>query len=125
MLLLLGLAISLCNLTDKLKSSNNSNSGSSTTSGGDSIKAEKAQPTAAQTAALAGGQPLSWDQQGMSWSLPPKWTKVSDEKNSLLARSPGGSDAANLIISISPMAAIFASGGAMVSSLVCMISVSS
>src|SRR5258706_15959931 len=107
MLLLLGLAISLCNLTDKLKSSNNSNSGSSPTSGGDSIKAEKAQPTAAQTAALAGGQPLSWDQQGMSWSLPPKWTKVSDEKNSLLARSPGGSDAANLIISISPMAEDF------------------
>ena len=109
MLLLLGLAISLCNLTDKLKSSNNSNSnsGSSTSTGGDSIKAEKAQPTAAQTAALAGGQPLSWDQQGMSWSLPPKWTKVSDEKNSFLARSPGGSDAANLIISISPMAEDF------------------
>ena len=107
MLLLLGLAISLCNLSDKLKSSNNSNSansGSSTTSGGDSIKAEKAQPTAAQTAALAGGQPLSWDQQGMSWTLPPKWTKVSEEKNSFLARSPGGSDAANLIVNISPMA---------------------
>ncbi len=106
MLLLLGFALSLCNLTNKLKPSTNSN-GSGTSSSSDGTRAEKAQPTAAQTAALAGGQPISWDQQGMSWNVPPKWTKVSDEKNSLLVRSPGGADAANLIVSISPMAEDF------------------
>ena len=111
MLLVLGLALSLCNLTDKLKSmkSSNSNSGPSSTNSNsnDGIAAEKPEPTAAQTAALAGGQSLSWDQQGMSWSLPPNWTKLSDEKTNLLVHSGGGSDAANLIVNISPMAEDF------------------
>jgi hypothetical protein len=111
-LLLLGFALSFCGLTDKLKSmkstsNSNSNSGPSSSSSGDGITAEKAEPTAAQTAALAGGSSLSWDQQGMSWSLPPTWTKVSDERNSLVAQSPGGENAGHLIVSISPMAEDF------------------
>jgi hypothetical protein len=104
-LLLLGLALSLCNLT---KSKNaNSPTGAGTSSSGDSITAEKAEPTAAQTAALADGQTIKWDAQGMSWTVPPKWTKVTDERDSFLARSPGGFDAANLIVSVSTMAENF------------------
>lgn len=105
MLLLLGLALSLCNLTNKLKSSKNSNGSSTSSSNG--ITAEKAEPTAAQTAALAGGENIKWDQQGMSWTVPPKWTKLTDDKNSFALHSPGSWDAANLIVSISPMAETF------------------
>jgi hypothetical protein len=100
-LLMLGLALSICNLT-KSKNSNSSGAGTSSSTGG--IVAEKAEPTAAQIAALAGGETIKWDQQGMSWTLPPKWTKVTDDRNSFAARSPGGFDAANLIVSISTMA---------------------
>lgn len=110
MLLLLGLALSLCNLSDKFKSSKNSNgSGTGTTSSGgsDGVTAEKATPTAAQTAAIAGGSSISWDQQGITWTVPSKWNKVSDERNSFLVRSPGGDEAANLIGSISPMSEDF------------------
>jgi hypothetical protein len=39
--------------------------------------------------------------------MPPKWTKVTDERNSFALRSPGSWDAANLIVSISPMAEDF------------------
>lgn len=103
-LLMLGLALSICNLT-KSKNSNSSGAGTSSSAGG--IVAEKAVPTAAQTAALAGGETIKWDQQGMSWTIPPKWTKLTDEKSSFLVHSAGGSDAANLIVSISSMAEDF------------------
>jgi hypothetical protein len=101
-LLLLGLALSICNLT-KSKNSNTP-AGSGASSAADGIAAEKAVPTAAQTAALAGGQTIKWDQQGMSWTVPPKWTKQTDDRNSFTASSPGGFDAAHLIVSISAMA---------------------
>jgi hypothetical protein len=107
-LLLLGLALSLCNLT-KSKNSSSGPSGSNTSSSADAIVAEKATPTAAQIAALAGGQTIKWDQQGMSWTLPPKWTKVSEDQNQFAARSPGSFDAANLIVTISAMADNFPS----------------
>ena len=106
-LLLLGLALSLCNLTSKLKSAGNSNSnsaGSGPSSSSSDITAEKAQPNAAETAALAGGEEIKWSKQGMSWTMPPKWTKVTDERNSFALRSPGSWDAANMIVSISAMA---------------------
>jgi hypothetical protein len=104
-LLLLGLALSLCNLTSKLKNAGNSNSsGGSGPSSSSDITAEKAQPTAAETAALAGGEEIKWSKQGMSWTMPPKWTKVTDDRNSFALRSPGSWDAANLIVSISAMA---------------------
>ena len=101
-LLLLGVALSLCNLSERLhggKSSNSNSSGGSSSS----RSAEKAQPTAAQTAALAGGQTAKWDRQGMSWTVPPNWTESENESKSFMWRSPGGADAANLIVSISPM----------------------
>src|SRR5918997_237791 len=97
-LLLIGFALSLCNLSDRLKGG----SGPSGTAAGDVI-AEKAQPTAAQTAALAGGRQAKWDRQGMSWTVPPNWTEGENESKSFMWRSPGGTDAASLIVSISPM----------------------
>src|SRR5258706_11450853 len=99
-LLVLGFALSLCNLTNKLKPASNSGSAGK---GDSDIQAEKATPTGAQTAALAGGQTVKWDRQGMSWTVPPKWTETENESKMLTWRSPGGSEAANLIVSISPM----------------------
>jgi len=103
-LLLLGFALSLCNLSERLHGKSGSNSGSSSSSGGGSSSrsAEKGQPTAAQTAALAGGQQAKWDRQGMSWTVPSGWTESENESKSFLWRSPGAG-AANLIVSISPM----------------------
>jgi len=99
-LLVLGFALSLCNLTNKLKPSSNSGASGK---GDSDIQAEQAKPNQAQTAALAGGQTVKWDRQGMSWTVPAKWTETENEAKSLAWRSPGGSEAANLIVSISPM----------------------
>jgi hypothetical protein len=98
-LLLIGFALSLCNLSERFKKGG-STSGPSATNG---AAGEKAQPTAAQTAALAGGQQAKWDRQGMSWTVPPNWKEEENESKSFMWRSPGGGDAASLIVSISPM----------------------
>ncbi len=104
--LVLGIALSLCGLTDKLKkeasNSGDSNKSSATASDNDA-PAERPVPTAAQTAAISGGQTVNWDKQGMSWTVPANWSKASEESKELVWRSPGSSDAANLIVSISPM----------------------
>jgi hypothetical protein len=105
-LLLLGCALSLCNLAGKLKNSN-SNAGPSASGGGSSRSAEHGTATAAQTAALAGGQEVKWDRQGMSFMVPSGWTQLENEAKSFTWHSPGGSDAASLIVSISPMGADF------------------
>jgi hypothetical protein len=103
-ILVLGFALSLCNLGTKLKTSSNSGgSGSEKSSSSSSGEAEKATPTAAQTQALAGGQEIKWDQQGMSWTAPPQWKQDSSESKELVWSSPGGDEAAHLIVSISPM----------------------
>ena len=96
-LLLLGFALTLCNLTNKFKS------GGETGGSGGSSKVEKAEPTAAQTAALAGGQTATWAKQGMSWTVPPKWTPVSEEKNTFSWSSPGGFEGAHLNVNVSVM----------------------
>ena len=67
------------------------------------MAAERAEPSAAQIAALAGGKEISWNQQGMFWTVPPGWTESSNEITNLVWRSPGSWDAASLIVSISPM----------------------
>ena len=104
-LLVLGFTLSLCNLTNKLKGVGSSSGGSSKSapvvSGGADV--EQAEPTEAQSAALAGGQNVSWDKQGMSWTLPPNWKQATDETKMLVWRSPGSWDAASLIVNISPM----------------------
>ena len=99
-------SLSLCNLSERLhgrKSSSSGSSGSSSSSSSSGGNVEHGEPTAAQTAALAGGQQAKWDRQGMSWTVPAKWTQTESESKSFSWRSPGGSDAANLIVSISPM----------------------
>ena len=105
-LLLLGFALSLCNLAGKFKNSN-STSGPSATGGGSARSAEHGQPTAAQTAALSGGKEVKWDRQGMSFTVPPTWTELENESKSFVWRSPGGSDGATLNVNISPMGADF------------------
>ena len=103
-LLVLGFALSFCNLSNKLKPATNSpEPGKTGSTSSNSDKVEKANPTAAQTEALAGGQTIKWDQQGMSWTAPPKWTEASNDSKMLVWRSPGGSDAASMIVNISPM----------------------
>lgn len=102
LLLVLGLALSLCNLTNKLKEVGSSGGGSKSdpaASGGADV--ETPTPTAAQIAALAGGKNVTWDQQGMSWTLPPDWKETTNETKSLVWSAPGSS--ANLNVSISPM----------------------
>ena len=106
LVLLIGFALSLCNLSSKFKSSKSStSSGSSSSSSNDSggVVAEHGEATAAQQAALEGGQQIKWDQQGMSWTVPPKWTEASNESKMFVWRSPGTWDAATLNVNISPM----------------------
>ena len=105
-IVLMVLAVAACNLSDKFRKTSSSNSSSSSSGsekiGGDTV--EKPNPTAAQTAALANGREVKWDQQGISWTLPPNWkeqTMTSDTFNY------GSGDGAFLIINISPMSADF------------------
>jgi len=69
--------------------------------------AEAPNPTDAQRAAVSGGQTAVWPQQEISWTVPQRWSKQEVSANSLLWRSPGSWDAANLIVSVSPLAASF------------------
>ena len=106
LVLVLGFALSLCNLTSKFKGhSSNSGSGNSSSSSDSSggITAEKGEANSAQLAAIAGGQEVKCNQQGMSWTVPANWTEQSNESKMFVWRSPGGFDAANLIVNISPM----------------------
>lgn len=110
MMIVLGLALSLCNIAEKLKGGKNDNSNSSSSDAGKSDKsglppADKAEPTSAQAAAIAGGQSVTWDQQGITWTVPATWTKMSVDSKSLSWKSPGSSDAGFLIGSISSMSA--------------------
>lgn len=104
------LLVSACNLSEKFKksesssSNKSSNSNSSTSStGANDEPAEKPNPTAAQTAALANGQEVKWDEQGISWTLPAGWKKQSVSTNSFQY----GANGAFLIVSISPMSPDF------------------
>ena len=82
--------------------------GAGTTAGaGGSGGADAPEPTAAQSAAVAGGQSVTWEQQEISWTVPQRWAKHEVSSQSLLWRSPGTWDAASLIGNISPMGADF------------------
>jgi hypothetical protein len=106
LLLFLAFALSLCNLTERFtgKKTDNANSATSSNSsksgGSGNEQVEKANPTAAQTAALEGGQTVKWDQQGITWTLPANWRKMSVEKNMFNY----GTTPTFIIVSISPMA---------------------
>lgn len=86
------------------KSGLSPSSPSSSSAAGD---AEPPSPTAEQTAAIAGGQSAEWAQQEITWTVPQRWKKNSAESTSFMWQSPGSSDAAFLIVSISPMSAEF------------------
>jgi hypothetical protein len=107
LLLVLGFALSLCNLTKRLTDSGKSEGSKNATANSASTgaAAERPIPTAAQTAALAGGQTVNWDKQGITLTLPAKWTKQTDETKSFVYSSPGFG--ASLNINISTMAEDF------------------
>ena len=94
--------VAACNLTSKLKSNSNNNSSSSSSGNPSKIgddPVEKPNPTAAQTAAIANGQEVKWDQQGINWTLPANWKK-QDVRNESLSY---GGDGAFLTVQISPL----------------------
>ncbi len=113
LVLFIGFALSLCNLSERLhKGGSGTNSSGSNSVSDNGATPEHAQPTAAQTAAIAGGKEAKWDKQGMSFTVPPNWTEGQNESKSLMWRSPG-EGAASLIVSISPMAEEFPVDAAM------------
>src|SRR6266852_4289726 len=76
-IILMVLVVAGCNLSQRFKGSNSNSSSSSGTTTVDGETVEKANPTAAQTAAIANGQTVNWDQQGITWRLPANWKKMS------------------------------------------------
>src|SRR5262249_32712734 len=98
-LLVLGFALSLCNLASKLHGGKSSSGSSSSDSG---ITAEHGEATPAQLAAIAGGQPVKWERQGMSWTVPASWKETTNESKEFVWNSTKG-ELASLIVSISPM----------------------
>jgi len=107
---LITFALSFCGLSEKFKSlqsgantgtnsgSNSSTASSKTTSG--SPDGEKATLTPAQEQAIAGGDTISWDQQGINWTVPKGWKKSDVSKLQFNYQSP---DNAFLLVSVSEM----------------------
>ncbi len=100
LVLLIGLALSLCNLSERL------HKGSSSTSSG-SVSDNETSPehgvaTVTQMATLAGGPDAKWDRQGMSFKVPAGWTETTNESKIFTWRS-SEAGSANLIVNISPM----------------------
>ena len=95
--------VAACNLSEKLKKSSTSNSNSPSSSsnpskmGNDPV--EQPNPTAAQSAAIANGQEVKWDQQGITWTMPANWKK-QDVRNETLSY---GGDGAFLSVVVSVM----------------------
>jgi hypothetical protein len=117
LLLFVAFGLSLCNLTSRLKKAvgSNSNSGTSSsssngsTSTGDPVT--RPSPTAAQIAALAGGQTATWEQQGISWTMPASWHKESGSDSKTF--SLGGGNTAFLTGNISSYVASFPADAAL------------
>jgi hypothetical protein len=104
-ILVLVLALMACNLSSKLRGNSNSGSTSPSSSSGNPSKigddpVEKPNPTTAQSALMANGQDVKWDEQGISWKIPANWKKQDVSKNSFT----WGGDGAFMTVSISPMA---------------------
>lgn len=109
-------AMTFCGLGDRIKSltgqsDSGTNTGSSNTASSpaktsDSAAAEKATLTGSQQTIMDSGTEIKWDDQGISWKLPPSWKKMSSTKDML---NYGSSDGAFLIATISSMASSFPS----------------
>src|SRR5215213_9948487 len=97
--LFIGLALSLCNLSERFKKSSSS-SGSSAAVSDNEAKPEPGVATAVQAATLAGGKEAKWDRQGMSWTVPAGWTETTSEAKIFSWRSP---HTASMNVTISPM----------------------
>ena len=97
--LFIGLALSLCNLSERFKKSSSS-SGSSAAVSDNEAKPEPGVATAMQAATLAGGKEAKWDRQGMSWTVPAGWTETTSEAKIFSWRSP---HTASMNVTISPM----------------------
>ena len=97
LVLFIGLALSLCNLSERLHKGSSSSSVSENES-----TPEHGVANVKQLATLAGGPEAKWDRQGMSFTVPAGWTETTNESKIFTWRSPlsGG---ANLIVNISPM----------------------
>jgi hypothetical protein len=107
-LALLGLitfALTFCGLTERLKSlqggaNTSTNSSTTSTRDGNAPAGEKATLTSAQESAIAGGETVSWDQQGINWTVPKGWKKMDVGKLQFNYQSP---DLAFLLVNISEM----------------------
>ena|SRR5688572_7684034 len=92
-----------CNLMNRKGSNTNSSSSSGTSTTTDGEPVDKANPTAAQQAAIANGQSVTWEQQGITWTLPPNWRK-NDVRSETLSYS-GGDMHLSVNISVMPQMA--------------------
>ena len=92
-----------CNLMSRKGSNTNSSSSSGTSTTSDGEPVEKANPTAAQQAAIANGQTVTWEQQGITWTLPANWRK-NDVRSESLSYS-GGDMHLTVAISVMPQMA--------------------
>src|SRR5712692_1123957 len=101
------LVVAACNLSERFKKTTSSNSNSSSSSSGskmiDGEPVERPSPTAAQVAALANGQTVKWDQQGITWTLPANWRNET-VRNETFSSGGGG---AFLSVNISVMDSSF------------------
>ena len=86
----LAFALAFCGLGDRLKqmqggsgNSGTASNSSGTSSSTDAPKADKAEMTAAQRSIADGGTEVKWDDQGISWKVPPSWKKMDVKKESL------------------------------------------
>jgi len=109
---LLGLitfALTFCGISERIKSlqagGSNSQSGAnnstSTATTSTAASAETATLTPAEEEAIAGGETLTWEQQGINWRVPKGWKKMDVGKIQFNYQSP---DLAFLLVNISEMA---------------------
>src|SRR5713101_1490820 len=99
------LVVAACNLSERFKKTTSSNSNSSSSSSGskmiDGEPVERPSPTAAQVAALANGQTVKWDQQGITWTLPANWRNET-VRNETFSSGGGGGTFLSVNVSVMP-----------------------
>ena len=101
----LTLALSFCGLSERLQgltgsSNSGTNSPASNSPGPADAKAEKPKLTEAQQAIIDSGTEVTWDEQGISWTVPAGWKAMDVKKESFNYQSP---DNAFLLVNISVM----------------------
>jgi len=94
------LSLTFCSRFKDLKGDHSNNSNRSSSSSSSGVKVERPEPTAAQTASIANGSAVKWDQQGISWTLPMGWTSMDVKKETFNYQS---GDGAFLLVNISVM----------------------